>query len=157
MCTLHVGVCPQKCNQLLGDHIKENETTGKMSRKTPASYKKEYDFLKEVDSLALCNAQLHEETAFKNFFRDKKVGFPKYTLCAPEGEKKHKAKKSYTTNVVNGNIFLVEGFLRFPKVGMVRIKCHRNIPKDYTLKSEAPHFYVCFHIRGGARHIEIHI
>lgn len=84
--------------------------------------------MKEVDSLALCNAQLHEETAFKNFFRDKKVGFPKY-------KKKHKAKKSYTTNVVNSNIFLADGFLRLPKIGMVKIKCHRNIPEDYTLKS----------------------
>ena len=33
-------------------------------------YKKEYSFLKEVDSLALANVQLHLEKAYKNFFRD---------------------------------------------------------------------------------------
>lgn len=41
-------------------------------------YKKEYSFLKEVDSLALANVQLHLEKAYKNFFRDPKVGFPRF-------------------------------------------------------------------------------
>ena len=41
-------------------------------------YKREYPFLKEVDSLALANVQLHLEKAYKNFFRDPKIGFPKF-------------------------------------------------------------------------------
>ena len=36
---------------------------------TPASYKEDYPFLKEVDSLALANAQLNRNAAFKSFFR----------------------------------------------------------------------------------------
>ena len=71
--------------------------TGKMLKNTPAMYKKEYPFLKEVDSLALANVQLHLERAYKNFFRNPAVGFPKY-------KSKHKSRDSYTTNVVNGNI-----------------------------------------------------
>ena len=47
-----------------------------MLKNTPAMYKKAYPFLKEVDSLALANVQLHLEKAYKNFFRDPKVGFP---------------------------------------------------------------------------------
>ena len=62
-------------------------------------YKKEYSFLKEVDSLALANVQLHLEKAYKNFFRDPKVGFPRF-------KSKHHSKNSYTTNVVNGNILV---------------------------------------------------
>ena len=43
---------------------------GKNLSVTPARYKSEFPWLKEVDSLALCNAQLHLQTAYKNFFRD---------------------------------------------------------------------------------------
>jgi len=39
---------------------------------TPAEYKKEFPFLKEVDSFALCNVQLQIEKAFRNHFRNRK-------------------------------------------------------------------------------------
>ncbi|MEI3164928.1 MAG: hypothetical protein V8S37_03705 [Lachnospiraceae bacterium] len=32
---------------------------------TPGKYKTEFPWLKEVDSLALCNAQLHLQTAYE--------------------------------------------------------------------------------------------
>ena len=70
-----------------------------MLRNTPASYKKEYPWLKEVDSLALANVQLHLESAFHKFFREPSAGFPRF-------KSKKSSRKSYTTNVVNGNIFL---------------------------------------------------
>ena len=95
---------------------------------TPAKYKKEFPWLKEIDSLALANAQLHLETAYKNFFRDKSVGFPKY-------KSKHKTKASYTTNVVNGNIRLGQGRIRLPKVGEVKIRIHREVEGNWRLKS----------------------
>jgi len=107
------------------EHYKE---TGKSLRVTPAKYKKEYPWLKEVDSLALANAQLHLETAYKNFFRDQTVGFPKY-------KSKHKSKASYTTNAVNGNIRLENGKIRLPKVGEVKIKIHRKAEEGWKLKS----------------------
>ena len=72
-------------------------------------YKKEYSFLKEVDSLALANVQLHLEKAYKNFFRDPKVGFPRF-------KSKHHSKNSYTTNVVNGNILVEDKRIRLPKL-----------------------------------------
>ena len=53
---------------MLNDKIQEYEKTKKMLKHTPAMYKKEYPFLKEVDSLALANVQLHLEKAYKNFF-----------------------------------------------------------------------------------------
>ena len=55
------GCCRFLYNQMLDDKIREYEKTKKMLKNTPAMYKREYLFLKEVDSLALANVQLHLE------------------------------------------------------------------------------------------------
>lgn len=114
-------------NRMLSDKIDHYEKTGQQLKNTPAQYKEEFPFLKEVDSLALANAQLHQNTAFKNFFQRKDIGFPKF--------KKKKNEQSYTTNLVNGNISLMGGYLTLPKLGKVKIKQHRQIPEGYRLKS----------------------
>ncbi len=103
------------------------EKTGKNLKVTPAKYKAEFPWLKEVDSLALCNAQLHLQTAYKNFFRDPSFGFPKF-------KSKKNPVKSYTTNSVNGNILLKDGKLKLPKAGWIRIRQHRKIREDACLK-----------------------
>ena len=113
---------------MLSDKIREYQATGKMLKNTPAMYKKEYPFLKEVDSLALANVQLHLEKAYQNFFRKPAIGFPRY-------KSKHRNHDSYTTNVVNGNIVLADRKLKLPKLGKVRIRQHREIPEGYRLKS----------------------
>ena len=46
-------------NRMLEDRIRYYNETGLSLNNTPAMYKKEYTWLKEVDSLALANAQLH--------------------------------------------------------------------------------------------------
>ena len=84
---------------MLADKMEHCKKEKKMLRNTPASYKKEYPWLKEVDSLALANVQMHLESAFHKFFREPSAGFPR-----PKSKKS--SRKSYTTNVVNGNIFL---------------------------------------------------
>ena len=94
---------------------------GKNLSVTPARYKSEFPWLKEVDSLALCNAQMH------HFFHDVSVGFPKF-------RSKKKPVKSYTTNCVNGNTVLQNGRLKLPKAGWVRIRQHRKIEEGYQLK-----------------------
>ena len=86
-------------NCMLADKMEHYKKEKKMLRNTPASYKKEYPWLKEVDSLALANVQLHLESAFHKFFREPSAGFPRF-------KSKKSSRKSYTTNVVNGNIFL---------------------------------------------------
>ena len=65
-------------NKMLADKIECYKETGEMLKNTPAQYKKEFEWLKEVDSLALANAQQNLEKAYKNFFRDKSIGFPKF-------------------------------------------------------------------------------
>ena len=44
-----------------------NQQELKTKYPTPAKYKEEYPYLKEVDSLALANAQLNLEKAYKKF------------------------------------------------------------------------------------------
>lgn len=115
-------------NQMLSDKIRHYEETGEKLNNTPAQYKAEYEWLKEVDSLALANAQVNLQTAYNNFFRNPKIGFPKF-------KSKKSSRKSYTTNCVNGNISIEDGHLKLPKIGLVRLRQHRNIPLDYKLKS----------------------
>ena len=115
-------------NKMLGDKIEYYHQTQKKLNNTPAQYKSEFEWLKEVDSLALANAQMNLQDAYNNFFRDKKVGFPKF-------KSKKGSKRSYTTNCVNGNIIVRDGMIRLPKLGFVKMKQHRNIPDDYKLKS----------------------
>jgi len=55
-------------NRMLAEKKECYEKTGKNLKVTPAKYKAEFPWLKEVDSLALCNAQLHLQTAYKNVF-----------------------------------------------------------------------------------------
>lgn len=115
-------------NRMLTDKIKHYEQTGEMLKNTPAQYKEAYPWLKEVDSLALANAQLNLDKAYKNFFRNKSVGFPKFK------SKKHN-RFSYTTNNLKGSIRLENGCIKLPKIGFIKIKQHREIPKHYILKS----------------------
>ena len=119
-------------NLMLADRIKSYEENKDLDIKkikypTPAQYKKKYEFLKEVDSLALANEQINLDKAYKNFFRDKSVGFPKF-----------KSKKtnyhSYTTNNQKGTVYIKNGYIKLPKLkSMVRIKQHRQF--EGTIKS----------------------
>ena len=65
-------------NRMLADKIAHYKVIGESLQTTPAMYKDEFPWLREVDSLALANAQIHLQTAYKNFFSDPKVGFPKF-------------------------------------------------------------------------------
>ena len=122
------GCCRFLYNHMLADRMDMYEKTGKMKRLTPAGYKKDHPWLKEVDSLALANVQLHLEAAYRKYFSTEKAGHPKF-------KSKHRSGKSYTTNVVNGNIRFEEGRLRLPKAGLIKIRRHREPPEGYILKS----------------------
>lgn len=117
-------------NKMLNDKIEYYKKNNKMLNNTPAQYKKEFPWLKEVDSLALSNAQMNLDKAYKNFFRDKSVGFPKFKF-------KKNNYYSYTTNNQKNTIDIVDGkYIKLPKLKtLVRIKQHRQIPKDGKIKS----------------------
>ena len=115
-------------NTILYAANKFYEETGKNKIITPASLKSENQFLKEVDSLALSNAQLNVKRSFTNFFQ-KRAKFPRF-------KSKKNNVKSYTTNCVNNSIRIEENkYLILPKLKKVKLKYHREIPKNYRIKS----------------------
>jgi len=115
-------------NKMLEDKINYYQQEKKMLKVTPAMYKQDYLWLKEVDSLALANVQLNLEKAYKSFFRTPSIGFPKF-------KSKRKSRASYTSNYVNNNIKLETKHIVLPKLGPIKIMKHRSIPEDYRLKS----------------------
>src|SRR5690606_31191621 len=112
---------------MLADKIEHYKQTKMMLKTTPAAYKTTYDWLKEVDSLALANAQLNLDKAYKHFFRNPTVGFPKF-------KNKKTTPPRFTTNNQKGTVAIQDGFLRIPKLkSTIRIKLHR--PFSGVIKS----------------------
>ncbi|MCI6188605.1 MAG: IS200/IS605 family element RNA-guided endonuclease TnpB [Clostridium sp.] len=124
-------------NMSLDDMIKIYKEKKEYKDITPASYKEQFQFLKEVDSLALSNAQLNRNKAFKAFFK-KQNKFPKY--------KTKRNKQSYSTNNQNGTVYLSEDYkyISLPKIKNVRIKMHRKfkgVIKTVTVSKECDNTY----------------
>ena len=87
-------------------------------------------FLNKVDSSALSNVQLDLNRACTKQFAKGKV---------PKFKAKGKDKRSYTTNCTNNNIEIVhvsdtDNYIKLPKLGLLRIILHRNIPDEWVLK-----------------------
>ena len=121
-------------NRMLSDRIEHYNLTGKSLNNTPAQYKSEFTWLKEVDSLALANAQMNLNTAYRNFFRNKSNGFPKF-------KSKKNNNFSYTTNNQKGTVYVENGYIKLPKLkSPVKIRQHRSfegVIKSCTI-SKAP-------------------
>ena len=124
------------CNRFVWNHLLderiayEKVNKGKLLNTTPAHLKKDNPFLCEVDSLALSNTQLNLNHACRKLFPKGKV---------PKFRAKGKDKRSYTTNWVNNNIEIIhvrddENYIKLPKLGLVRIILHRNIPDGWKMK-----------------------
>ena len=124
------------CNRFVWNHLLEErisyekDNKGRLLNTTPAHLKKDYGFLKEVDSLSLANVQLDLNQACRKLFPKGKV---------PKFRAKGKDRRSYTTNSVNGNIEIIpkgdaESYIKLPKLGPVRIILHRSIPDGWVLK-----------------------
>ena len=132
-CQKTFGCCRFVYNQMLDVQKERHENGEKHLSKTKANtycnqhLKKKYPFLKEVDKFALTNAIYHLEDGYDRFFKHLSR-FPKY-------KSKHKAKKSYTTNITNGNIEIGDNSIKLPKLGWVRAKIHRRPKEDWKLKS----------------------
>ena len=122
-------------NHLLSDKSEYYKETKKSLKRLEFYYKKipDYAFLKEVDSLALMNSRRNLEGAFERFFKNQSK-YPKF---------KCKGKKdSYTTNNQcygkEKDKFTIEftsDGLKLPKLGVVKIKQHRKLKDNETIKS----------------------
>ena len=77
-----------------------------------------YSWLKEVDSMALQESLRNLDTAYQNFFA-KRARYPRF-------KSKHCHSQSYRTRNQSNGIRLVDGKLKLPKIGLVKIKQHRT-------------------------------
>lgn len=126
------GCCRKVYNLMLSDKIEGYKATGKFPTVTPAKYKKDYPYLKEVDSLALANKQMDLQAAFRSTFsksRKKKNGFPRFKSA------KH-SRKSYTTNNQKGTVAIMDKrYIKLPKVGKVKAVIHCIPDDNWIIKS----------------------
>ena len=91
----------------------------------------EHLWLREIDSLALCNVQLALRQAFKNHFENPDhFGFPVF-------KSKRKSNRAYITNVSHDNIRFSDDrkYVRLPKLGWVELTYHRRLPKGAVIRS----------------------
>ena len=132
MFTKTFGCCRKVYNLMLYDKIEGYKLTGKFPTVTPAKYKKDYPYLKEVDSLALANKQMDLQAAFRNRFsksRKKNNGFPKFK------SEKH-SRKSYTTNNQKCTVAIIDDkYIKLPKIGKVKAIIHRQPNINWVIKS----------------------
>lgn len=124
------GCCRKIWNLMLASRENAYKTDRTVLKPTPAQYKDEYPYLKEVDSLALANVQLNLQKAYERFFTVKGTGHPKFK------SKKH-ARFSYTTNNQNGTVAIDTSThtIRLPKAGKVKAVLHRIPGDSWRLKS----------------------
>ena len=135
-----------------------NGTIKNVKLSNPSFYKKEYEYLKEIDSLALCNAQIDFKNAVKKFNseydkksytkrskkREKTLGV-KPTFKDLKGMPKYRSIKkndfSYKTNNQSCNgkwncITLQNSMLKIPKLKtLIKVKQHRPLPSDSIIKN----------------------
>jgi putative transposase len=85
---------------------------------TDLKRREETAWLKEVDSMALQESLRNLDTAYKNFF-EKRAKYPRF-------KSRHCHSQSYRTRNQSNVICFVDGRLKLPKIGLVKIKQHRD-------------------------------
>ena len=132
------GCCRWYWNQALNDNINYYKENKKSKIITPAQYKKEFEWLKEVDSVALSFTQMDLQSAFSGFFKQPNKGFPKF-------KSKKCPKNSYRTMQSRG-FEVGDNFIKVTKLGKLKIVNHRHktgIAKSCTISmTPTNEFYI---------------
>ena len=101
------------------DHKKSVSYTDTSRMLTLLKSKKDYDWLKACDSMALQESLKDLDKAYKNFFA-KRGKYPKF-------KSKHNHEQSYRTRNVNNCIRIEGKYILLPKIGKVRIRLSRSL------------------------------
>lgn len=125
------GCCRYIWNQMLSDHERFYFETDAHFIPTPAKYKKEALFLKEVDNQALIQEYNRLSQAFRNFFRNPSAfGYPRF-------KRKKDDRDSFSAcNHVMGNsatIYITKDAVRMTKAGLIRAKFPRRPRSGWKL------------------------
>ena len=105
-------------NKMLSDKIEHYKETKTTLKNYPAQYKKEFEWLQEVDSLALSKVERHLQKAYQLFFKNG-TGFPKF--------KKKGQRDSYITNNQKGTVAITNNTVKLPKIGHISAKFPNKI------------------------------
>lgn len=137
-----LGCCRFLYNQMLSERIQTYEKLKddkialyKYKHKTEKEYKREYEWLKEVDSTALQQSRRDLSAAYQNFFKSlkgtrkgQKIGFPKF--------RKKKHTSSYRT-VMGSSISLDNKTIKVLKIEPIKFKCKGIKSWYYTAEAKS--------------------
>jgi putative transposase len=154
MYNLYVDILYRQLEELNFENGKINYNSIELP--TPASIKKDYEYMKEIDSLAFANVQLDFRAAIKKYNSEydgktysKKAKKQVKTLGKeltfkdlkgiPTFKSRRKNQNSFTTNNQNGTIAIIdERFVKIPKLKEpIKFVNHRKIPQNCIIKSAA--------------------
>ena len=81
--------------------------------------KKHYTFLKEVDSIALQKSVENLADSYDRYYKKQNK--------QPRFKSKKNPVQSYTTKHTNGNIAVIDNYIKLPKLGLVRFAKSREV------------------------------
>src|SRR3954452_20827933 len=87
--------------------------------KSVKELKKQYSFLKEVDSIALQKSAENLADSFNRYYK-KQNKYPRF-------KSKKNPVQSYTTKQTNGNIAVIGKHIKLPKLGLIRFAKSREV------------------------------
>ncbi|MGL5715930.1 MAG: RNA-guided endonuclease InsQ/TnpB family protein [Paraclostridium sp.] len=140
----------------------------KLNLPTPATIKKNFDYMKEIDSLAFASVWTDFKNAISKFNNEydkksyKKSAKKKVETLGreltfkdlkgmPSFKSKKKNQNSYTTHNQKGTISIIDKYIKLPKLkSLVKFVNHRQIPDDCIIKSATiskdcrGHYYISF-------------
>ncbi|MDE7245032.1 MAG: transposase [Oscillospiraceae bacterium] len=126
------SACRYLWNKMLSDVQEFYAATDIHFIPTPARYKTEAPFLKEVDSQALTTTHQQLRQAFLHFFRNPAAfQYPKF-------KKKKDKKDSFTVYCrqycTGPSIRLNRAGIQMPKLGLIRTNVYRIIPAEWSVR-----------------------
>ncbi len=127
------GCCRYLWNKMLADVQEFYAATDLQYIPTPAHYKKEAPFLKEVDSQALCSVHQNLRKAFLDFFRAPgSFGYPRFKTKKARKDSFTVYCREYRTGP---SIYLTDAGIQMPKLGLVEAALHRRPLQGWSLVS----------------------
>ena len=126
------GSCRYLWNKMLTDVQEFYAATDLHYVPTPACYKKEAPFLKEVDSQALCAVHQNLRKAFLDFFRNPSAfQYPKFKTKKAQKDSFTVYCRPYHTGP---SIRITESGIQMPKLGALPANLYRKPPLNASLR-----------------------
>lgn len=127
------GCCRYLWNKMLSDVQEFYAATDLQYIPTPAHYKKEAPFLREVDSQALCTVHQNLRKAFLAFFRSPGAfGYPQFKTKKARRDSFTIYCRAYRTGP---SVCLTNNGIQMPKLGLIQANVYRRPRHDWSLVS----------------------